>query len=545
MDANGEQWTLADYEQSQKFQEKLEQFNKNRKQTEEIIDDFLEGKVLYVPDDLIEHVFNNVDGRIEKKEGLLCLWSIIHAGFYEEKGKWRYVHSDNFYPIWGDDRAAEMKPYLMPDFLVEDGISIKGKKSLGYKTKYQGTIVPYRIKSPSKRLSKILATPKANNELYKEKPVLRYQRKMLNKLAVDMDEARYIALNLITLWTSGIDSRTDGGTLLEQFASEEPVTSRQREIEKAHKNKQKKRKEKIAEEITKELQEGNRPDWAKHLQEEENIKLSPMTDNEKLSTFALPVLKIAHKKGMLSIGPLSGRVFTPLTGLHRDFRDAIRWTGKNLSGKWKLLDMRCCQPTIIAYDTQDPLMIEDCLADKYYDNIKERLGITRDEAKVVFCEYAYGQNRTKKSRNKQALAVQEMMEELYPIAHSVIWRGKTGDHKRYIQHLQQRESSIFIQQIYPRVMEEKLNALTIHDGLFTAIEDAERVQEIMREALDSQPVPIRQKIKVDEGPKCMEPNRSDRRDELNPLLRLFMERLPVSRNDLLHTQELREKYLGE
>ena len=545
MDANGEQWTLADYEQSQKFQEKLEQFNKNRKQTEEIIDDFLEGKVLYVPDDLIEHVFNNVDGRIEKKEGLLCLWSIIHAGFYEEKGKWRYVHSDNFYPIWGDDRAAEMKPYLMPDFLVEDGISIKGKKSLGYKTKYQGTIVPYRIKSPSKRLSKILATPKANNELYKEKPVLQYQRKMLNKLAVDMDEARYIALNLITLWTSGIDSRTDGGTLLEQFASEEPVTSRQKEIEKAHKNKQKKRKEKIAEEITKELQEGNRPDWAKHLQEEENIKLSPMTDNEKLSTFALPVLKIAHKKGMLSIGPLSGRVFTPLTGLHRDFRDAIRWTGKNLSGKWKLLDMRCCQPTIIAYDTQDPLMIEDCLADKYYDNIKERLRITRDEAKVVFCEYAYGQNRTKKSRNKRALAVQEMMEELYPIAHSVIWRGKTGDHKRYIQHLQQRESSIFIQQIYPRVMKEKLHALTIHDGLFTAIEDAERVQEIMREALDSQPVPIRQKIKVDEGPKCMEPNRSDRRDELNPLLRLFMERLPVSRNDLLHTQELREKYLGE
>ena len=545
MDANGEQWTLADYEQSQKFQEKIEQFNKNRKQTEEIIDDFLEGKVLYVPDDLIEHVFNNVDGRIEKKEGLLCLWSIIHAGFYEEKGKWRYVHSDNFYPIWGDDRAAEMKPYLMPDFLVEDGISIKGKKSLGYKTKYQGTIVPYRIKSPSKRLSKILATPKANNELYKEKPVLQYQRKMLNKLAVDMDEARYIALNLITLWTSGIDSRTDGGTLLEQFASEEPVTSRQKEIEKAHKNKQKKRKEKIAEEITKELQEGNRPDWAKHLQEEENIKLSPMTDNEKLSTFALPVLKIAHKKGMLSIGPLSGRVFTPLTGLHRDFRDAIRWTGKNLSGKWKLLDMRCCQPTIIAYDTQDPLMIEDCLADKYYDNIKERLRITRDEAKVVFCEYAYGQNRTKKSRNKRALAVQEMMEELYPIAHSVIWRGKTGDHKRYIQHLQQRESSIFIQQIYPKIMKEKLHALTIHDGLFTAIEDAERVQEIMREALDSQPVPIRQKIKVDEGPKCMEPNRSDRRDELNPLLRLFMERLPVSRNDLLHTPELREKYLGE
>ena len=94
-------------------------------------------------------------------------------------------------------------------------------------------------------------------------------------------------------------------------------------------------------------------------------------------------------------------------------------------------------------------------------------------------------------------------------------------------------------------MKEKLHALTIHDGLFTAIEDAERVQEIMREALDSQPVPIRQKIKVDEGPKCMEPNRSDRRDELNPLLRLFMERLPVSRNDLLHTPELREKYLGD
>ena len=97
-------------------------------------------------------------------------------------------------------------------------------------------------------------------------------------------------------------------------------------------------------------------------------------------------------------------------------------------------------------------------------------------------------------------------------------------------------------------MKEKLHALTIHDGLFTAIEDAERVEEIMREALDSQPVPIKQKIKVDEGPKCMEPNRADRREEggaENALLRLFIERLPVSRNELWHTPGMKEKYLGE
>ena len=545
MDANGELWSLKEYAESEKFKEKLEQYKATRERTAEIIDDFLAGKVLYVPDDLIAHVENNVEGRIERKEGILCLWSIIHAGFYESKDGWKYVHSDNFYPIWGDSRAGEMKQYLIPDFLEEDGISIPGSKSMGYKTKYRGTIVPYKIKSPSKRLTKILATPKKNTDnTFKNSPVLQYQHKMLKKLAVDKDEARYIALNLISLWTNAIDARSDAGTLLEQFASEEPVTSRQKEILAAHENKKKERlinlSKRTAEAITRNTEKGNyspeeigkiNNNKLRELVEGWNeISRSPMSDNELLSTFALPIFKIAHKKGLLSLGHLSGRVFTPLTGLHRDFREAIYWTGKNLSGRWKLLDMRCCQPTIIAYDTQDHLMIDDCKQDKYYDNIKERLGITRDEAKVAFCEYAYGNNRTKRSKNKQALAVQEMMEELYPTAHSVIWRGKTGDHRQYIRHLQQRESSIFIQKIYPRVMKENLHALTIHDGLFTAEEDGQRVEEIMRDVLDTEPVPIEQKIKVDSGGLCLQPGRKEYRERgnlhANSILHLFMERLP-------------------
>ena len=78
-------------------------------------------------------------------------------------------------------------------------------------------------------------------------------------------------------------------------------------------------------------------------------------------------------------------------------------------------------------------------------------------------------------------------------------------------------------------MKENLHALTIHDGLFTAEEDAQRVEEIMRDVLDTEPVPIEQKIKVDSGGLCLQPGRKEYRERgnlhANSIFHLFMERL--------------------
>ena len=227
-----------------------------------------------------------------------------------------------------------------------------------------------------------------------------------------------------------------------------------------------------------------------------------MSDSERLSTFTLGVMKMNWRKGRLTIGRKSGRVFSPLTQLARDFRQAIHWDIKGLTGKWEILDLICSQPTLIAYTSGDAAMIKDCLNNKYYDIVAEELGQSRDEAKVSFCEYAYGQNRGKLNANNiNSWTVQnKVMKKLYPTAYRFIWNGKLGDHRRFIQKLQQKESDIFVGQILPWIMRRRIPAITIHDGIFCPAEYGDAVYEIARSTLRNLPEKIQQDLSRKVGP---------------------------------------------
>lgn len=485
--------------------------NKTYRETEELAAKYIAGELIYLPEDLIEYVnspeASNWDGkrrRIEFKEGMLCMWAVAHAGFYEETA-WKYIHTEVFAAIFGCDKPIQDARNCLEagNFLTVNRSWSEGRYPMSYLTHYYGRIVPYEFKSKSKRLGKILARQSWDCDLFKKEPILQYQREQLDRLTVDEDKIKKTAAHLITMWTHGVDTKSELGWT-RQVAGNANKTPRQLEIEEVHRKKVQKKTKKIREALADE-----------NLSEDEREKLeeqifaiteSPMSDSEKLTTFALPVMKILYKKGTLTVGLKSGRVFSPLTQLAKDFRDAIRWDIKGLSGHWEIIDLKCSQPTLIAYTSGDEVMKKDCKKDKYYDRIADMLGKSRSDAKVSFCQYAFGQNRLRETKNnKDAWQIQTMMKEFYPYAHQYVWRGKSGDHRSFIAGLQQRESQIFIRDIFPILMKKKIPAISIHDGLFVPVEYGDEVYKITVDRLLAQPERIDQPLSRETSQEKVKP----------------------------------------
>lgn len=485
--------------------------SKTWKQTEELAAKYIAGKLIYLPQDLIEYAFSaevanwgDKKRRIEFKEGLLCMWAIAHAGFYEETA-WKYIHTSAFKPIFSDTKPIRnAKDCLIAGgFLTENSSFSEGFYPMSYLTHYSGKIVPYEIQSRTKKINKILARQDWDCELFEREPILRYQRKQLDKLKVDVETVTHIATHLITMWTHGVDTKSSEGWT-KQVAGESTKTKRQLEIEEVQRKKILRRTKKIREKLA----EANLSNDEREKLEEEiaEITESPMSDSEKLSTFALPVMKILYQKGTLTIGRRSGRVFSPLTQLGKDFREAISWDIKGLSGDWEIIDLKCSQPTLIAYTSGDEVMKKHCEKDLYYQRIADWLGQSRSEAKVSFCQYAFGRNRPKETKaNKAAWEIQRMMKEYYPYAHQYIWEGKKDNHKDFIAGLQQRESEIFIRDIFPILMKKKIPAISIHDGLFVPIEYGDEVYRIAVERLYEQPEKITQPLSRETAKKQRRP----------------------------------------
>lgn len=489
----------------EKWESVIQRLTETSEQTEDLVNDYLDGKIVYVPEDLVDYCLSVKEWegkkrRIEFKEGLIVTWHIIHSSYYEETA-WKYVNSANLLPVYNDSEvtAAAKRCLAAGGFLNQSGQkAIPKVRPLKYQTYYSGNVIAYAIKSPTKYLTNCIAKPKPDDELYQDRPELPYQQQCLAMLEVNRERAADIAQKSITNWTLGIDEEA-GFTLIRQMLGNVPQTKRQQELTAIHLRKIEKRTAKLREELAEKELTNEEIEIIKG--EINRIENSPMSDNEKLSTFALPILKLITKSGRLTVGPLSGRIFTPLTNLPKPFRQSLTWTGDNLGGRWEIIDLICSQPTLIAYSSSDQKMIKDVLNRNYYERIAEELGQTRDEAKESFCQYAYGENRHKLTKkNVSAWKIQQMMRADYPDAHKYIWDGKKKDHKLFIQKLQQRESDIFIKQIYPQVMKRKIPAATIHDGLFCPVEYGQEVYEIARNTLKSQPETIQQDLDRETGP---------------------------------------------
>jgi len=459
-------------------------------------DKYLDGRLLYLPSDLIEFARSQKDKRIEFKEGMLCLWSLAHSGFHHEDG-WNYVHSDNFMAIWnkGGPVQEAKRRLIEAEFLRENPSYSEGRYSKSFKTQYHGEIVPYEIQHETKNIGKILVRQRDDDIALRNSPQCKNQREHLDKLTVDVESAKKLVAALISCWRLGLDAR-GGYTVIRQLIMGEPMTERQKEIQAKQQKKQKRQIKRLKEKIT-----GDSDDKDANIEEEirnleESTPDSLTSDRELLTTFAIPLLKIIFKKGFVTRGEKSQRIFSPFTQLMREFRELISWDIDGQEEPWSIIDCVCCQPTLIAYKSEDAQMKKDCLSNSYYDRIAETLGQSRDKAKQSFCAYAFGRNRPDTSTNKSALAVQNLMKEFYPTAHQYIWDGKVEDANQFVVEMQQYESRIFIDDIFPKLMAKNIPCLSIHDGIFTTVQHSDEVKEFVEQTL-REDHGIFQEVKID------------------------------------------------
>ena len=187
--------------------------------TLEDADKYLDGRLLYLPADLVEFARSQKDKRIQFREGMLCLWSLAHSGFHHEDG-WSHVHSDNFMAIWnkGGPIQDAKKRLIEAGFLQENPSYSEGRYSKSFKTRYRGEIVPYEIQHETKNIGKVLVRQSDDHTALQNSPQCKYQREHLDKLTVDVESAKKLIAFLIACWRSGLDARGDCTDAIPFFA---------------------------------------------------------------------------------------------------------------------------------------------------------------------------------------------------------------------------------------------------------------------------------------------------------------------------------------
>ena len=148
------------------------------------------------------------------------------------------------------------------------------------------------------------------------------------------------------------------------------------------------------------------------------------------------------------------------------------------------IDMKNCQFAIHAYwmKQKDLCVHEDvqryyemCSNGTLYDELAEKLQITRDEAKQVMMELAF-------SSEKYYTPYKKLFKEHFPnvVAHIDGFKKEKKNSILFSIELQQLESEIFVDNLYPNIKERSLFCLTKHDSLFVKRADEQQVVEIIR-----------------------------------------------------------------
>ena len=148
------------------------------------------------------------------------------------------------------------------------------------------------------------------------------------------------------------------------------------------------------------------------------------------------------------------------------------------------IDMKNCQFAIHAYwMKQEGLCIKEdvqryydmCSHGTLYDELAEKLKITREEAKQVMMELAF-------SSEKYYTPYKKLFKEHFPnvVAHIDGFKKEKKNSILFSIELQQLESEIFVDNLYPNIKERSLFCLTKHDSLFVKRADEQQVVEIIR-----------------------------------------------------------------
>ena len=127
-------------------------------------------------------------------------------------------------------------------------------------------------------------------------------------------------------------------------------------------------------------------------------------------------------------------------------------------------DLRAAQPTLIGTLAGSLQFLRDSSSGKLYRDIGEALEVERDAAKDACYAYAFGPNRKQTTKNKPALAVQELVEKNYPEVHRYVWKQKLTDYRKFACMLQDKEAELFVDKILKELIQINIPALSVHDS---------------------------------------------------------------------------------
>lgn len=230
-----------------------------------------------------------------------------------------------------------------------------------------------------------------------------------------------------------------------------------------------------------------------------------------------PVRQIRSGKGAVFRVPKQNghRLFSPFTFLKRELRRAVRLDGERLVS----LDIRSCQPTLLANKTGDTALLNDCLENRFYGRVSEHLeehsmhpftpnlthgGWTdeeaaeieknwpkyrtpvRDRAKMALMEYLFGPNQhEEKDEGKDQLLIQAFMFKSYPkTAQYVFDQKEKMFYGQVARDLQAAESKLFIDEFYYTDLRQAgIMGLTVHDAVYVKASDADKAEKAFKQRL--------------------------------------------------------------
>jgi len=229
--------------------------------------------------------------------------------------------------------------------------------------------------------------------------------------------------------------------------------------------------------------------WLKKLTLSDKVKDSPemsnllMTDRE-MDYYERSVEWIEAKDWRFSVGQITGRVFTNITGLPRELRPFLRLDGEPLVE----IDVSACQPLLLyqLYQKGEPEVtkyLDVVLSGQFYETLdkllekpygKER----RDELKrAIFTQVFFDEIWPVKSPLCQAFYDQ------FPVLYSEIVKFKTPNYKALSHRLQRDEAEIVINTVVGRLMENPIiPVVTVHDCILTTPAHAKEVESLLKEA---------------------------------------------------------------
>lgn len=212
-------------------------------------------------------------------------------------------------------------------------------------------------------------------------------------------------------------------------------------------------------------------------------------DFEQYNSWRCSIDMIHFKDWFFVVDKTAGRIHNNITNLSKNFRSFLKYNNQKLIE----IDIANSQPLLfnilisryilrytdycginLPYVPQNSdleFYRELTEKGKFYEYVMSELGINEDRAlfkKRLFSKVFYDREYPNEER--------KMFTKLFPTVSKIITYYKTPDYKKLAIELQRVEADIMINFVVPRLAEEKIFLLTIHDSILTLPDNVKLVQ---------------------------------------------------------------------